>query len=65
VKRAQAARSGGPTVYVGDDRLTLPAGSFAFGPHGVPHTFIAETEGAKVLIGFQPFLFRGVHARGR
>jgi quercetin dioxygenase-like cupin family protein len=47
------------TVYVGDDRLTLTPGSFAFGPKGVPHTFIAETEGATVLIGFQPFQFEG------
>jgi quercetin dioxygenase-like cupin family protein len=47
------------TVYVGDERLSLPSGSFAFGPKGVPHTFIAETEGARALIGFQPFLFEG------
>jgi len=47
------------TVYVGDRRLSLQAGSFAFGPRGVPHTFIAETHGAKALIGFQPFLFEG------
>jgi quercetin dioxygenase-like cupin family protein len=47
------------TVWVGDTRLSLPAGSFAFGPKGIPHTFIAETEGAKALIGFQPFLFEG------
>jgi hypothetical protein len=25
----------------------------------VPHTFIAETDGARALIGFQPFLFEG------
>src|ERR687898_3098996 len=48
------------TVYVGDARLSLPAGSFAFGPKGVPHTFIAEPpEGGKALVGFQPFLFEG------
>src|SRR5690242_18399223 len=47
------------TVYVGEERLSLQAGSFAFGPRGVPHTFIAETHGAKALIGFQPFLFEG------
>jgi quercetin dioxygenase-like cupin family protein len=47
------------TVYVGEQRLTLPAGAFAFGPKGVPHTFIGETEGAKALIGFQPFQFEG------
>ena len=47
------------TFYVGDTRLSLPAGSFAFGPKGVPHTFIAGTNGGKALIGFQPFLFEG------
>ena len=47
------------TVYVGDERLSLPAGAFAYGPRGVPHTFIAETDGAKALIGFQPFHFEG------
>ena len=34
------------TVYVGDTRLSLPAGSFAFGPKGVPHTFFAGPDGA-------------------
>ena len=47
------------TVYVADTRLSLTAGSFAFGPKGVPHTFIAESHGAKALVGFQPFLFEG------
>jgi quercetin dioxygenase-like cupin family protein len=47
------------TVYVGEERLSLTAGSFAFGPKGVPHTFIGETDGARVLIGFQPFHFEG------
>jgi len=47
------------TVYVGDRRLSLPAGAFAFGPKGLPHTFIGETEGARALIGFQPFQFEG------
>jgi quercetin dioxygenase-like cupin family protein len=47
------------TFYVGEERLSLPAGSFAFGPKGVPHTFIAESDGARALVGFQPFLFEG------
>jgi quercetin dioxygenase-like cupin family protein len=48
------------TFYVGDTRLSLPAGSFALGPKGVPHTFIAEEpHGGKALVGFQPFLFEG------
>jgi hypothetical protein len=49
----------------GEQRLSLPAGAFAFGPKGVPHTFIAETEGAKALVGFQPFQFEGfLHEAG-
>jgi quercetin dioxygenase-like cupin family protein len=47
------------TFYVDGERLSLPAGSFAFGPKGVPHTFIAESDGARALVGFQPFLFEG------
>jgi quercetin dioxygenase-like cupin family protein len=47
------------TFYVGEERLSLAAGSFAFGPKAVPHTFIAESEGARALVGFQPFLFEG------
>src|SRR5881409_1539959 len=46
---------GGFTVYVGDERLTLTPGSFAFGPKGVPHTFIGEIDRSKALIGFAPF----------
>ena len=47
------------TVWVGDTRLSLKAGSFAFGPKGVPHTFYAEAGGARVLVGFQPVQFEG------
>jgi quercetin dioxygenase-like cupin family protein len=48
------------TVYVADKRLSLSAGSFAFGPKGIPHTFISEGPGdGKALIGFQPFHFEG------
>jgi quercetin dioxygenase-like cupin family protein len=48
------------TIYVGDTRLSLPAGSFAFGPKGVPHTFIAEPpHGGTMLIGIRPNLFEG------
>src|SRR5438552_2194385 len=43
------------TVYVGERRLSLPAGSSACGPKGVPHTCIAETDGAIALIGFDLF----------
>jgi hypothetical protein len=47
------------TVWVADTRLSLKAGSFAFGPKGVPHTFYAETGGARALVGFAPMQFEG------
>jgi quercetin dioxygenase-like cupin family protein len=48
------------TVYVGDARLTLTAGSFAFGPKGVPHTFIAGPDGGKMLAGLEGAQFEGL-----
>jgi quercetin dioxygenase-like cupin family protein len=47
------------TVWVADTRHSLKAGSFAFGPKGVPHTFYAETGGARALVGFAPMQFEG------
>jgi quercetin dioxygenase-like cupin family protein len=47
------------TIYVDDTRLSLATGAFAFGPKGVPHTFIAGPNGGKALIGFRPFHFEG------
>jgi len=47
------------TVWVGDTRLSLKAGSFAFGPKGVPHTFYVESGEAKFLVGFRPMEFEG------
>ena len=47
------------TFWIADKRLSLTAGSFAFGPKGVPHTFYAEAGGAKALVGFAPMQFEG------
>ena len=47
------------TFYVGDTRLDLTTGGFAFGPKGVPHTFYAEAGGARALVGFAPMQFEG------
>jgi quercetin dioxygenase-like cupin family protein len=47
------------TFWVADTELSLKAGSFAFGPKGVPHTFYAEGTGAKALVGFAPMQFEG------
>ncbi len=50
---------GAMTFWVGDEKLSLKAGSFAFGPRGVPHTFYADAGGAKALVGFAPMQFEG------
>ena len=47
------------TVWVADTKLSLKAGSFAFGPKGVPHTFYVESGQARFLVGFQPMQFEG------
>ena len=48
------------TFYVGETRMDLGAGGFAFGPKGVPHTFIgAGDRPARALVGFAPMQFEG------
>jgi mannose-6-phosphate isomerase-like protein (cupin superfamily) len=48
------------TFYVGDRRLELTTGGFAYGPKGVPHTFIgAGTTPSRALVGFAPMQFEG------
>jgi len=51
---------GNLTVYVGDTRVDLTGGGFAFGPKGVPHTFIGGgPDPARVLVGLAPLQFEG------
>jgi quercetin dioxygenase-like cupin family protein len=51
---------GNLTVYVGDKRLDLTPGGFAFGPKGIPHTFIgAGPSPTRTLVGFFPAQFEG------
>ena len=50
---------GSITFWVADTRLSLKAGSFAFGPKGVPHTFYADEGGVRALAGFAPMQFEG------
>jgi quercetin dioxygenase-like cupin family protein len=38
------------TLWVGDERLELEPGSFALGPHGVPHTYLVGDDGARMLV---------------
>jgi len=50
---------GSMIFWVADTCLSLGAGSFAFGPKGVPHTFYADAGEAKALVGFAPMQFEG------
>ena len=51
---------GNLTLYVGDTRVDLTPGGFAFAPTGVPHTFIgAGPDPTRVLVGLSPVQFEG------
>ena len=51
---------GNLTFYVGDTRLDLATGGFAFGPKGVPHSFTgAGSTPTRALVGFSPMQFEG------
>ena len=51
---------GNLTFYVGDTRLDLTTGGFAFGPKGVPHSFTgAGSRPTRALVGFSPMQFEG------
>lgn len=49
------------TLWVDGETIVAPAGSFVFGPKGIPHTFIVSSEQARFLLvtepaGFEQFL---------
>ena len=49
------------TFWIGDDRITAPAGSFVYGPRGIPHAFAVSSAQARFIIvtepaGFEVFL---------
>ena len=49
------------TFWVGGEVSVAPAGSFVFGPKGIPHTFMVSSEQARFLLvaepaGFEQFL---------
>jgi quercetin dioxygenase-like cupin family protein len=51
---------GNLTFHVGGTRFDLTTGGFAFGPKGVPHTFIgAGPNPTRALVGFSPMQFEG------
>ena len=49
------------TFWVGGEVSVAPAGTFVFGPKGIPHTFIVSSEQARFLLvtepgGFEQFM---------
>lgn len=49
------------TLWVDGETIIAPAGSFVFGPKGIPHTFIVSSEQARFLLvtepaGFEQFM---------
>ena len=49
------------TFWIGDDRITAPAGSFVYGPRGIPHAFAISSPQARFILvtepaGFEAFM---------
>lgn len=42
------------TVLVGDERIDLAAGGYAFAPRGVPHAYVVRSERARMLTTLSP-----------
>jgi uncharacterized cupin superfamily protein len=42
------------TFWVGGETTSAPAGSFVYGPRGIPHTFTVESEQARFLLVTEP-----------
>ncbi|MFN8216766.1 MAG: quercetin 2,3-dioxygenase [Solirubrobacterales bacterium] len=42
------------TLWVGGEVIVAPAGSFVFGPKGIPHTFVVSSEQARFLLVTEP-----------
>jgi quercetin dioxygenase-like cupin family protein len=42
------------TFWVGGETISAPAGSFVYGPKGIPHTFVVASEEARFLLVAEP-----------
>lgn len=47
------------TFWVGGQVIDAPAGSFVYGPRGIPHTFLVSSETARFLLVTEPGNFSG------
>lgn len=52
------------TFWVSGETSVAPAGSFVFGPKGIPHTFIVSSERARFLLVTEPAGFEGFMRAG-
>ena len=50
---------GALTFWVGGQVIEAPAGSFVYGPRGIPHTFMVSSETARFLLVTEPGEFSG------
>ncbi len=47
------------TFWVGGEVIEAPAGSFVYGPRGIPHTFVVSSPEARFLLVTEPGGFEG------
>jgi hypothetical protein len=47
------------TFWIDGRVVVAPAGSFVYGPRGVPHTFLVSSEEARFLLTVEPAGFEG------
>jgi mannose-6-phosphate isomerase-like protein (cupin superfamily) len=47
------------TFWVGGEVTVAPAGSFVYGPRGIPHTFLVSSDEARFLLVAEPGGFEG------
>ena len=50
------------TIFVGDERVEAGAGDFVFGPKGVPHAYLVQSDRAEFLVAFAPAGIEGFFA---
>lgn len=48
------------TLWVGGEVIVAPAGSFVYGPRGVPHTFTVSSDQARFLLVAEPAGLEGM-----
>jgi quercetin dioxygenase-like cupin family protein len=50
------------TIFVGDERVEAGKGDFVFGPKGVPHAYLVQSDQAEFMVAFAPAGIEGFFA---